>query len=147
MTPEDVQTLASEDKQTPPSENFQALMGFVENFLGEDFDAAIEFIHPEVVAHEPESLPYGGEYRGKDGFYELMTKIWATVSVEATPVGMHDAGDTIVAVYQGKFTSKASGGSVEMPVSEVYGFTDGLISSANIFYKDSKAFVDELGDE
>ena len=122
-------------------------MGFVEKFLGEDLEGALAFIHPEVVAHEPESLPYGGEYRGKDGFLELMTKIWGTVSVEATPLGMHDAGDTIVAVYQGKFTSRDSGKSVEMPVSEVYGFTDGLISSANIFYKDSKAFVDEIGDE
>lgn len=123
------------------TKNLDTLAGFVSNFLGGDPTAALEFVHPDIVVQEPESLPYGGEWRGKDGFHELMTKIGSTVSVEATPLGMHDAGDTIVAIYQAKFTSRSNGKSVEMPVSEVYGFTDGLISSANVFYKDSKAFL------
>ena len=129
------------------SENMQALMGFVENFLGGNPEAALEFVHADIVAHEPPSLPYGGEWRGKDGFLGLMQKIHESVKVEATPGGLHeaDATDTIVAVYRATFTSHATGAAITMDVSEVYGFTDGLISSANIFYKDSKAFLDELG--
>lgn len=135
--------MGTENVQTT-SRNLQTLMGFVEYVLGGKVEAALEFIHPDVVAHEAESLPYGGEYRGKDAFLELLTKIGETVEIEVTPLGMHDAGDTIVAVFLAKFTSRASGNSIEMPVSEVYGFTDGLISSANFFYKDTKAFLDAI---
>jgi uncharacterized protein len=135
--------MGTENVQTA-SRNLQTLKGFVENFLGGDAEAALEFIHPDVVAHEPESLPYGGEYRGKDAFLDMMTKIVETAEVEATLLDMHDAGDTVVAVFLAKYTSRASGNSIEMPVSEIYGFTDGLISSVNIFYKDSKAFLDAI---
>ena len=135
--------MATEDVQTA-SQNLQSLMGFVESFLGGDPETALEFIHPDVVAYEPESLPYGGEYRGKDAFLELMNKIGKTVEVEATLQGVHEAGDTILALYLANFTSRATGHSIQMPVAEVYGFTDGRISSANIFYKDSKAFVDTI---
>lgn len=127
------------------SENVRAFYGFVENFLGGNVEGALEFIHPDVVADEPASLSYGGQWVGKDGFRALMQKIGETVAVEATPLGLHDAGDTVVAVFQAKFTSHATGASVEMPVCEVYGFTDGLISSANVFYKDSKEFADRIG--
>lgn len=126
------------------SRNLHTLMGFVENILGGEVEAAMEFIHPDVVAHEAESLPYGGEYRGKDAFRDLMTKVFGTVDIEVTILGMHEADDTIVAVFLAKFTSRASGNSIEMPVSEVYGFTDGLLSSLNIFYKDTKAFLDAI---
>lgn len=135
--------MGTENVQTA-SRNLQALMGFVENVLAGKTEAALEFLHPDVVAHQAESLPYGGEYRGKDEFRELLTKIGETVEFEITLLGMHDADDTIVAVYLAKFTSRASGNSIEMLVSEVYGFTDGLISSVNVFYKDSKAFLDAI---
>ena len=135
--------MATEDVHTA-SQNLQTLMGFVESFLGGDAETALEFIHADVVAHEPPSLPYGGEYRGKDAFLDLMTKIGKIVEVEATLQGVHESGDTILALYLATFTSRASGASIEMPMAEVYGFTDGLISSANIFYKDSKAFVDAI---
>jgi uncharacterized protein len=135
--------MGTENVQTA-SRNLQTLQGFVENFLGGEMEAALEFIHPDVIAHEPESLPYGGEYRGKDAFRDMLTKIVETAEVEVTPLDMHDAGDTVVAVFLTKYTSRASGNSIEMPVSEIYGFTDGLISSVNIFYKDSKAFLDAI---
>ena len=130
--------------QQAPSVNARAFQGFVENFLGGNVVGALEFIHPDVVAHEPSNLPYGGEWVGKDGFRALMEAIGETVAVEATPLGLHDAGDTIVAVFQAKFTSHATGASVEMPVCEVYSFTDGLISGANVFYKDPCEFVERI---
>ncbi|WP_354698531.1 hypothetical protein DSM112329_04213 [Paraconexibacter sp. AEG42_29] len=125
-------------------ENARAFYGFVENFLGGNVDAALEFIHPDVLAHEPPALPYGGEWKGKDGFRALMEMIGATVEVEATPIGLHDAGDTMIAIFNAKFTSRASGASVEMPVCEVYGFTDGLISNVNVFYKDPCEFAERI---
>lgn len=131
--------------QQTPTVNMRAFSGFVENFLGGNLDGALEFIHPDIVAHEPPGLPYGGEWTGKDGFRALMEKIGQTVAVEATPLGLHEAGDTLVAIMRATFTSRATGASVEMPVCEVYGLTDGLISSADVYYKDTAEFIARIG--
>ena len=125
--------------------NTATVMGFVENYVGGNVEKAMEFIHPDMVANEADSLPYGGDWRGKDGFLGLMNKIDGIVSHDATPEALHDVGTAVIAVILAKFTSVATGASVEMRTVEIYGITDGLISSADVFYKDTKAFLDELG--
>ena len=127
------------------SDNLQVFLGFIEKFLGGDVDGALEFVHPNVVAHEPESLPFGGEHSGKDRFLVLMQDIQSTIKVEGEPPAVYDAGDAVVMVYNATFTSYTSGASFKTSVAEVYTFTEGLISHVNIFQKDTKTFVETLG--
>ena len=77
---------------TAPS-NLQVFLGFIQKFLDGDVDGALEFLHPDVVADEPESLPFGGEYRGREQFRVLMQKIHSTMKVEGEPPVVYDAGD------------------------------------------------------
>jgi len=45
--------------------------------LGGDLDRAMEHAHPDVTIREAPGLPYGGDFVGRDGIVELMTKVGA----------------------------------------------------------------------
>jgi uncharacterized protein len=48
-------------------ENVETIRGLFRGVEERDLEAYLAVGHPEVVIREPDSLPYGGEYRGLDG--------------------------------------------------------------------------------
>ena len=48
-------------------ENVETIRGLFRGIEERDLEAYLAVGHPEVVISEPDSLPYGGEYRGLDG--------------------------------------------------------------------------------
>lgn len=131
---------------TPESANVQVVTSFVESFLALDVDGALAHIHPDVVAYEPAGLPYGGEFRGRDGFLNLAQKINGLVTFDVSEAKVHEAGDdNVLVIFQVRFTSRETRAFIDTQVAEFYSLTDGQVSKINIFYKDTKVFVEELG--
>lgn len=135
---------AATEANIDSSPNIATLGRFLQAFLAGGVDAALEYVHPDIVAEEPPSLPYGGRYRGKEQFADLMREIGETVEVQVIDHSMLDAGDTVVLKLRAKFTSRDTGAVAEMPVVELYTFTDGLISRAELFYKDTNAWLEAI---
>lgn len=116
----------------------------VQNFyglLGEGrFDDAVALLHDEVVFHESIDLPYGGDYHGKAGFAELGGKLMGLFDASPTgPIDFLSAGDLVIVRIPSRFTSRATGASVEMPVVEISSFRDGLIAEVDVYYKNPAA--------
>ncbi len=103
-------------------------------------DDARRLLHDDVVDYETGGVPYGGQYRGPQGFFELLGKM--NENLELTPAPAIQcllADDTVAMRYRLKFTSRASGKSVEMSVVEAYTVRDGLIVELDVYYKDPSA--------
>jgi uncharacterized protein len=103
-------------------------------------DEALELVHPDMVLHEAESLPYGGEYHGPDGFRKLFDVVYGLFEVTAT-VETHDAGTFCCAIAHCTFTSRQTGRSTDLPIVENYYVENGLITRVDIYYKDTAAVL------
>ena len=53
-------------------ENVETIRGLFRGVEERDLEAYLAVGHPEVVIREPDSLPYGGAYRGLDGLRDGM---------------------------------------------------------------------------
>jgi hypothetical protein len=110
-----------------------------------DFAAMAATLHPEIVLEQPESLPYGGEWRGHDElrrWLEAMDAVWSAVEV-TEPVIVETAGAVIV---QARFraTGRESGRVATMPICEVVSFKEGLPVGWRVFYFDTAAILAAL---
>lgn len=103
----------------------------------ETFPEALSLLDDDFVLHSPPGLPWGGEYRGPEGFVELMTRITGMVTPESEgAMEFLDAGDRTVMRATGRFVLPASGRSATTGLVEVFAVRDGKIIDMDIYYKD-----------
>jgi ketosteroid isomerase-like protein len=108
-----------------------------------DLDAAFQCFHPDSEIDEPEGLPYGGRYRGPEGVMRLVTAISQDYDFEIGETDIRPIGpDEALGILEATFISKSTGKRVHTKVVELYRFTDGLISFADIFPKDTRALYE-----
>ena len=102
---------------------------------------------PEVVIREPDSLPYGGEYRGLDGLRRHAAgwmRTWAALQpgnerkLDATFI---DAGDHVVACWRLKARAPDGDETLDLPMLGVYELSDGKLVGAQMFYSDTAAVL------
>ena len=122
--------------------NAATLRTFVDLLSGGDADRAFKLLHPNVVVHEADALPYSGTYHGVEGFGQMMEGLSGTFDLQVNKYEVLDAGDTVIARMDISLTARSSGLSTDMPIVELYRFTDGLISEVDIFYKDTAAVAE-----
>ncbi|ORV85252.1 hypothetical protein AWC11_20110 [Mycobacterium interjectum] len=113
---------------------------FTRAIVEERFDDARALLHDDFVVHEAGGLPYSGEYRGPQAFFELLAAM--NEGLELTPgqdIQYLAEGDTIALRCRLRFTSRASGRCAEMGLVEVYTVRDGLVVELDVYYKDPAA--------
>jgi ketosteroid isomerase-like protein len=110
--------------------------GRVEEFMADDF-----------VIHEPPSLPYGGEWRGKDALQRLYAHVmayWADPKVEW--IDLLGGEGHSVALLRFSMTSRVSGERFSQHVTEVTQFNpDGKIAEMRIHYFDPAEVARKAG--
>ena len=112
-------------------------IGIQENFATMTVDVAAEFIGEDCVIHEAPSLPFGGDWKGPQGFVDLMARIQETfVEFSSEPISMVTQGDTLAfaAILRGR-TAK---GSFEMPLVEYWTCREGKIREVYAMWQDTK---------
>jgi uncharacterized protein len=122
--------------------NAATLRSFIGLLSGGDADRAFKLLHPDVVVYEADALPYSGTYHGVEGFGQMMEQLFGTFDLQINKYEVLDAGDSVIARMEISLTARSSGRSIDMPIVELYRFTDGLISEVDIFYKDTKAVAE-----
>lgn len=81
------------------AENVQVLRSAYEAFARQDVPAVMAAFDEDIEWEAPDSLPFGGTYRGHDGvgsFFGQLPQYWQNLAVE--PEEFIDGGDTIVVV-------------------------------------------------
>jgi uncharacterized protein len=121
-------------------ETIRSLFGGVEE---RDLEAYLAAGHPEVVIHEPGSLPYGGEYRGLEGMRRHAAgwmRTWAALQPgdeRKLNAAFIDAGDHVAARWRLRARAPAGDEMLDMPMVGIYELRDGKLVRAQMFYSDT----------
>jgi ketosteroid isomerase-like protein len=97
-------------------------------------------LHEDFVVCSAGGLPFSGEYRGPQGFFDLMGKLNEVLELTPGPITLNPLGqDAVAASFRLTFTARSSGEHVEMGLVEIYTIRDGLIIKLDVYYKDPSA--------
>lgn len=102
---------------------------------GAPFDEMAATLHPEVELHQTPDLPWGGEYRGHEGFRDWSVKMsdaFDQLSVEDTEFYIGE--DRVIVLSKLKTRSRRSGEMLVAPMIHVVTVKDGLITEFRPFY-------------
>jgi ketosteroid isomerase-like protein len=120
-------------------------------FVGSDSaDVALlaSAFHPDVVVHEPKSLPYAGDWRGLDGIGALfreMREVWSNLAVDDLEATRD--GDTVFMTCTLHLTSRASGATITQPFAEVLRFKEERLIEGTPFYYDTAEIVAAIAEK
>jgi ketosteroid isomerase-like protein len=125
------------------NENIQAVRALGEHASAGRWDAVKPYISDEVVAILPAGLPFGGTYRGWQGYLDAIAKVgafWA--DLRYAPSELTAVGNKVVAVTEIEGTVAKSGKVIKMPFVEVLEFNKGKVVRVTPFYHDTRALSD-----
>jgi ketosteroid isomerase-like protein len=127
-------------------ENADAVKARWDDFGKGDLDAAVSTTNEDAEIVMPETLPWGGTYKGPDGFKEMIQKFLSNFeSVDPKPTAFLEAddGETVIVIVEGVGKTKAgnelSGRSVWL-----YKVRDGQLTGAE-FFGDTAQARDAVG--
>jgi len=106
-----------------------------------DAAAAMANFHDTMVLIEPESLPYGGSYKGLGEVGAAIGTIAQYVDLAGLQVGRVLADDDSAVAYVTATWRNPDGTTQEIPMRECYQFSDSKISEMRVFYWDVAALV------
>lgn len=111
-----------------------------------EWDAIEPMMAEDLVIHEPASLPYGGEWRGRDALQRLYAEVmgfWQDPLVEW--IDLVGGDDHVVALLRMSVTVPGTGERIVQRVSEVTRFnTDGQMVEMHIHYFDTATMTRAL---
>jgi ketosteroid isomerase-like protein len=102
--------------------------------------------HPDVVVHEPKSLPYAGDWTGFEeigALFRRMREVWSDLTVEKLEATRD--GDVVFMACTIHLTSRATGVSVAQPFAEVLRFKNDLLIDGTPFYYDTAEILAAIG--
>jgi uncharacterized protein len=111
-----------------------------------DRSALLETLHRDIVLYQPESLPYGGEWRGREAFGEWLDAFvgaWAEVT-PTDPVLYACENDVLVTTVTMRARARATGIEIAMPICQVIRFAGELPIEWRNFAWDTAVMLDAL---
>jgi ketosteroid isomerase-like protein len=114
-----------------------------ESVVAGDLEGLRRHMTVDTLFIEPDSLPYGGTYRGFDGFLQLVeriTKVWSGFAIKLVKLIADDGYVVALISVSGKINARA----FEMDVTEVWKLRDGKVESNHIYYFDTKRLMDAI---
>ena len=112
---------------------------------GGDFSGVAATLDPECVIYQPESLPYGGAWRGHSGFEAWMQAFaqqWS--SLEVTDAELYPHGDVIVSRSHVCAIAKGSDLRLDWPLLQFFRLRNSVILELRPFYWDTAALLTAL---
>lgn len=117
---------------------------FVDALFRNDWDTMAPLVHPDFELREPAALPYGGIYKGIEGFKECWELIpqssHQTEHLDTLRCHYADDPNTIVVELEFRGSRKDTGEKFASKVMEQFEFKDGLISAITLYWFDIPEF-------
>jgi uncharacterized protein len=120
----------------------EVLDRFLNLFQKGEVEAARAMIHPDIVLREAASLPYPGDFKGREGFDQLFGVLLANLEMIVDGWELFDAGDRVIGRMHTTLVSRHSGEQLPMIIVEIHTIRDDMLADVDIYYKDTKAVID-----
>jgi ketosteroid isomerase-like protein len=118
----------------------QVVQRFVTALARGELDDCLELVADGIVFSEARSLPFGGDWTGKQGVRDLFTAVARQYRVRLGPPQVLGGGvGGIVVRMSGRIIGRASGTQLPLDCLDLYQVEHGLISRVDVFYKDAAA--------
>jgi ketosteroid isomerase-like protein len=130
---------------TPQHEvNHQVKTRFVDALFANDWGTMATLVHPDFELREPAALPYGGVYKGLDGFkrcWELIPQAsHVTEHLETLRTFFSEDPDSIVVELDFRGSKRSTGEKFGSKVMEQFDFRDGKIVAITLYWFNIPAF-------
>ncbi|WP_218004193.1 nuclear transport factor 2 family protein [Nocardia araoensis] len=115
---------------------------------GAGFEEMARHLAPDVVMHQASSLPYGGEWRGHDGFRRFLAAMgenWDGLWFDEQHFLRDEA--RVVVYSRGRLRARRTGRVLETSLLQWISFRDGLITEFRPYYHDTSAVLAALTEE
>lgn len=123
-------------------QNLQIVKNAYAAYAGGDIRGFTASFTPETEIHEVASLPYGGVYKGAEGFPILIGKALATFSgIKFTKHHIIASGEHVVSWGIFDCTGKTTGKSASIPFVEIWNIVDGKTRRLDVIYGDTAAVL------
>ena len=112
---------------------------------GGDFSRIAATLDPECVIYQPASLPYGGEWRGHEGFEAWMKAFvqqWSSMEVKDSK--LYPNGDVIVSKSHVYAVSRTNHKQLDWPLLQFFKMREGKILELRPFYWDTAVLLQDL---
>lgn len=132
------------------SERYKAIKGRVENLYaltGQGrWDEVEAQMTDDFVIREAESLPFGGEYKGRKALQDLYTHVfsfWEDPSLETGDICVSE--NTVIVMVTVHATSRHNGQRLAMPLCEVFHLRGDKFCGITPYYFDTVAIARATG--
>lgn len=115
---------------------------------GAEFGEMARHLASDVVMYQASSLPYGGEWRGHDGFRQFIAAMgdsWDGLWFDDQQF-LSD-GDRVVVYSRGRLRARRTGRELETSLLQWISFRDGLITEFRPYYHDTSAVLAVLDEQ
>lgn len=117
--------------------NRKILLSAFDSLAAGDAESFWAIYDPDVVFHEPSSLPYGGAHKGLKATQEAVSRMsGAYAQLRTTFEEILFARDIALAYQTITYRIKDNGNTGSMPVAELYRFRDGKVIEWRALYSD-----------
>ena len=123
------------EEEVQMGENSDAVKARWDDFARGDLDAAVSTTDENAEVRLPETLPWGGTYKGPEGFKEMIQKFLSNFeSVDPKPTAFLEAddGETVVVIVEGVGKTK-SGNELSGRSVWLYKVSDGKLMDSEFF--------------
>lgn len=130
------------------SSSAEVVRGVYDAFGRGDVPAVVGAMADDIEWFEAEGMPYGGVHRGPE---TVVQKVLAPIAADVegftvTPEEVIASGDTVAVVVRYTGTGKATGRSLDLPVTHVWDVREGKIARFRQFV-DTAMFLEVVPDE
>ncbi len=123
----------------PSAQMVQALYA---DLMQGNLSKMLALIDEHTTIYAPESLPYGGRYKGRDGYIALMTaanKTWESLRI--IPGMVVASGEVVVVTGECIGKAAAATGVIHLPYVHLWRMPGGLITEIWMYFWDTAALL------
>lgn len=96
-------------------------------FWNRDMDAMLALLSPDIEVHQSSELPWGGEYKGHEGFKKFIKQLTGHITPSLSFERFIDSGDHVVAIGRTHGDVVHNGKPFDVPVVHVWEVRDGKV--------------------
>ena len=132
---------------TQEKQNVRIVKKLYEEAAAGNKEKCKEYFHPDVMIYEAPSMPYGGSWRGFDGWLRLLDEELKAYDDMSYMVEEYMAGgDWVAVLIHWTVRGKKTGKIASFPATELFRLRDGKVIEMRMFYYDTKRASEVFGE-